>query len=104
MKPITFALLAATALGGIAVAQQTVAAKAVAAKASAGKPTFGTFGLDTAGMDKAVAPGDNFYAFTNGTWGKNTPIPSDKSNYGAFNILADLSESRTKGIDRKSVV
>jgi len=93
MKPITFALLAATALGGIAVAQQTIAAAP-----AAGKPTFGTFGMDTAGMDKAVAPGDNFYTFANGTWAKNTPIPADKSNYGAFNLLSDLSDERTKGI------
>ena len=45
-----------------------------------------------------VAPGDNFYAFGNGNWAKNTPIPSDKSNYGAFNLLSDLSEERTKTI------
>jgi len=94
MKPLTFALLAATALGGIAAAQQTNAA----APAAASKPTFGTFGVDTAGMDKAVAPGDNFYNFVNGTWAKTTPIPADKSNYGAFNLLADLSEERTRGI------
>src|SRR3569623_945234 len=92
MKPIVFALLAATALGGVAVAQQTLAA------APADKPAFGTFGFDEAGMDKSVAPGDNFYLFSNGTWAKNTPIPADKSNYGAFNLLSDLSEERTKGI------
>ncbi|MDB5679563.1 M13 family metallopeptidase [Sphingomonas bacterium] len=92
MKPFAFALLAATALGGAALAQQTVAAT------PAGKPQFGTFGFDEAGMDKTVAPGDNFYAFGNGMWAKNTPIPADKSNYGAFNLLSDLSEERTKGI------
>jgi putative endopeptidase len=92
MRPITFALLAATALGGIAVAQQTVAA------APAGTPTFGTFGMDTAGMDKNVAPGDNFYLYSNGNWAKNTAIPADKSNYGSFNLLSDLSDERTKGI------
>mgnify|MGYP003347728894 CR=1 FL=1 len=54
MKPFAFALLAATALGAAAFAQQTVAA-------SSAKPTFGTFGMDEAGMDKAVAPGDSFY-------------------------------------------
>ena len=36
----------------------------------------------------SVAPGDDFYAFSNGTWAKNTPIPSDKSNYGMFTMLA----------------
>ena len=95
MKPFAFALLAATALGAAALAQQTVAAPS-------GKPTFGTFGMDEAGMDKAVAPGDSFYTYANGLWAKNTAIPSDKSNYGAFNLLADLSESRTKGILEKA--
>ncbi|MES2095453.1 MAG: M13 family metallopeptidase [Pseudomonadota bacterium] len=93
MKPIAFALLAATALGGAAIVQQTAATAA-----PAGKPTFGTFGFDTPGMDKSVAPGDNFYQYGNGTWAKNTPIPADKANYGSFNLLSDLSEARTKGI------
>jgi len=62
------------------------------------KPAFGSFGFDVAGMDAAVAPGDNFYNYANGTWAKNTPIPNDKSNYGAFNLLADLSQKRTNDI------
>jgi putative endopeptidase len=62
------------------------------------KPTFGNFGFDVAGMDSAVTPGDSFYNFANGTWAKNTPIPGDKSNYGSFNLLADLSQKRTNQI------
>jgi putative endopeptidase len=62
------------------------------------KPQYGDFGFDEAGMDKSVAPGDNFYAFGNGTWAKNTPIPNDKSNYGSFNLLDDLSHNRTHDI------
>jgi putative endopeptidase len=65
---------------------------------SAPKPQYGTFGFDVAGMDRSVAPGDNFYEFANGTWAKNTPIPADKSNYGMFTVLDDLSRERTKGI------
>ncbi|CAN5250448.1 M13 family metallopeptidase [soil metagenome] len=49
-------------------------------------------------MDRTAAPGDNFYQYGNGTWAKTTPIPSDKSNYGSFNLLSDLSEARTRGI------
>src|SRR5690349_19405058 len=60
------------------------------------KPQYGTFGFDTAGMDTNVAPGDDFYEYANGTWAKNTPIPADKSNYGMFTVLDDLSRSRTK--------
>jgi putative endopeptidase len=62
------------------------------------KPQYGTFGFDTAGMDRSVAPGDNFYQFANGTWAKTTPIPADKSNYGSFNCLDDLSRERTRTI------
>jgi len=62
------------------------------------RPTYGDFGFDEAGMDKSVAPGDNFYAFGNGNWAKNTPIPADKSNYGSFNLLDDLSHVRTHEI------
>ena len=65
---------------------------------SALKPQFGSFGFDSAGMDKTAVPGDNFYQFANGTWLKNTPIPADKSNYGSFTMLDDLSRQRTRDI------
>ena len=63
-----------------------------AAPPPAPKPELGTFGFDTAGMDTSVLPGDNFYQYANGTWAKNTPIPADKSNYGMFTKLDDLSQ------------
>ncbi|RYY25113.1 MAG: M13 family peptidase [Sphingomonadales bacterium] len=69
------------------------------APAQAGpKPTYGDFGFDETGMNRAVAPGDDFYEYANGTWAKNTPVPSDKSNYGAFNVLADKAQEDTRGI------
>ena len=49
-------------------------------------------------MDTAVQPGDDFYAYANGTWAKNTTIPADKSNYGMFTALGDLSQQRTREI------
>ena len=69
-----------------------------AAPEPAPKPTFGTFGFDTAGMDPSVLPGDNFYQHANGTWAKTTPIPADKSNYGMFTLLDDLSKEHTRAI------
>ncbi|WP_010164247.1 M13 family metallopeptidase [Sphingomonas sp. PAMC 26617] len=87
------ALAVAVAAGGVA---QTAPAEAPAA--AKGKPQFGSFGFDEAGMDRSVAPGDNFYTFANGTWARMTQIPADKSNYGSFNLLADLSEARTRTI------
>ena len=99
-------VLATTALAGCAV--QTAEAPPPPAQAEvapvapepppAPKPQYGDFGFDAAGMDANIAPGDNFYQYANGTWAKNTPIPADKSNYGSFNILDDLSRERTRGI------
>jgi putative endopeptidase len=60
------------------------------------KPQYGTFGFDRAGMDETVRPGDNFYQFANGNWARNTAIPADKSNYGMFTVLDDLSRDRTR--------
>ena len=39
-------------------------------------------GLDVAGMDRSVKPGDDFFAYANGTWLKPTEIPADRSTYG----------------------
>ncbi|KAA9018765.1 M13 family metallopeptidase [Sphingobium limneticum] len=90
---------AATALALAAtMAQADQPATPAAASASTAKPTYGSYGFDATGMDASVKPGDDFYDYANGTWAKNTPIPADKSNYGAFNTLDDLSRERTKGI------
>ena len=38
-------------------------------------------------LNKAVSPAENFYAYANGTWQKNNPIPPEYASWGAFNIL-----------------
>ena len=73
-------------------------APAVPEAPPAPKAAIGTFGFDAGGMDRSIAPGDDFYAFSNGTWSKNTQIPSDKSNYGMFTMLQDLSQQRVRDI------
>jgi putative endopeptidase len=45
--------------------------------------------IDPANMDLSVKPGDDFFEYANGTWRKNNAIPSDKTRWGSFNILAD---------------
>ncbi len=45
-------------------------------------------------MDLSVKPGDNFFYYANGTWIKNTPIPPDRSSYGAGSILVELTDRR----------
>jgi putative endopeptidase len=93
-------LLLGAAASALALAATVAHADQAAAPTAtpAAKPTYGSYGFDATGMDKSVKPGDDFYDYANGTWAKNTPIPADKSNYGAFNTLDDLSRTRTKGI------
>ena len=105
MKHIIAVLAASTVLAGCATRPADIppppveeAAPPAAEAPAAPKPELGTYGFDTAGMDTSVAPGDNFYTYANGTWAKSTPIPADKSNYGMFTKLDDLSKQRTRGI------
>src|SRR6476659_10358901 len=101
-----FALLTATTILAGCAAHEAVPPPAVAPAAEAvpavppappaPKPQYGTYGFDATGMDPSVRPGDNFYQYANGTWAKNTPIPADKSNYGMFTYLDDISRDRTK--------
>ena len=51
-------------------------------------------GLDVAGMDRAVAPGDDFFAYANGGWLKTHDIPADRSGYGAGAVLVELTAKR----------
>lgn len=55
-------------------------------------PAIGTFGFDVDGMDTSVRPGQDFNRFANGTYLRNTPIPADKSSYGAFHKLDDQAQ------------
>jgi Peptidase family M13 len=62
------------------------------------RPQIGSWGFDSAGMDPTVSPGTSFHRYASGTWLKNTKIPDDKSNYGMFTVLSDVSEQRTRAI------
>ncbi len=59
---------------------------------------FGTWGVDLAGMDRSVKPGDDFFRYVNGKWAATTKIPPDKTSFGAFAILRDLSEARERAL------
>jgi len=103
LRTVAFAL-ASTALAACAAQAPPPPPQAVAtatpepAPPAGPKPQYGTFGFDAAGMDRAVTPGDDFFDYANGTWIKTNEIPVDKSRYGMFNVLDDLSKQRTKTI------
>ena len=48
-------------------------------------------GLERQGMDSSVRPQDDFFAYANGQWMRETEIPADKSSWGSFNILHEKS-------------
>lgn len=59
---------------------------------------WGDWGVDLTLRDDSIAPGDNFYAYANGKWLDSFVIPSDRTRYGAFTLLAEKSEQRVLNI------
>jgi putative endopeptidase len=53
-------------------------------------------GIILKNMDTTVVPGNNFTDFVNGTWMKNTKIPSDKARYGVMDMINDQAQEDVK--------
>ncbi|MES3109228.1 M13 family metallopeptidase [Sphingomonas aurantiaca] len=101
-KSIVTVILLASAASAIAQTAPRAATPASSTPApatkDANKPQIGDFGFDMAGRDTSVKPGTDFFDYTNGGWVKATPIPADRSSYGMFHVLQDLSLARTRTI------
>ncbi|WP_026353764.1 M13 family metallopeptidase [Woodsholea maritima] len=94
-------LLSTSALILAAAAAPAFAAQASAqshAEHSADAPVYGSWGFDIEGMDRSIDPGDNFFMYANKNWLESTQIPSDRSNYGMFTVLADEAEDQVQAI------
>ena len=50
-------------------------------------------GINPAAMDKSVTAGDDFYNYANGSWMRQTEIPSDRSSVGGF-LIADQEREK----------
>jgi putative endopeptidase len=72
-----------------------LAATFASTRSDARTKTAAPGGVDLAGIDRAVAPGDDFFAFTSGAWMKATEIPADRSSWGAGAALDELTAKRT---------
>jgi len=66
--------------------------------ANAAKPVYGDWGYDAGAMDRSVKPGDDFWAFVNGTWDKTTQIAADRASAGPFVSLSDGAERDVRQI------
>ena len=51
-------------------------------------------GIDEKGMDKAIAPGNDFYDFTNGAWLATTEIPPDRGSWGTEEELSEATDKQ----------
>ena len=47
--------------------------------------------IDRTNLDTTVRPGDNFYAYANGSWMKMNPIPKTETGWGSFNEVEEAT-------------
>ncbi|WP_316817769.1 M13 family metallopeptidase [Pedobacter nyackensis] len=55
-------------------------------------------GIILKNMDTTVVPGNNFTEYVNGSWMKNTKVPSDKARYGVMDIINDKAQEDVKAL------
>ena len=63
-----------------------------------------------ANIDTTISPGNDFFAYANGTWLKANPIPADESSWGIWNLveeenykrLLQINETAAKNINAAS--
>ncbi|HQN50895.1 MAG TPA: M13 family metallopeptidase N-terminal domain-containing protein, partial [Phenylobacterium sp.] len=89
---------AALALVLAAPALTTPALAADAAAAAIEAPRQGSWGFDLAGRDLSVSPGQSFYDYANGTYVRDLVIPSDRTSFGSFDRLRELSTARMQAV------
>ncbi|MFZ5668554.1 MAG: M13 family metallopeptidase [Pseudomonadota bacterium] len=93
------ALVLASAAGlSVAVARAADAVSAPVAADLARAPRMGPWGFDLSGMNRTVRPGDDFVQFAGGVYLDNLTIPADRTGWGSFDALAELSSSRIRAV------
>ena len=94
-KAVWFAASCAAVACAAAAHAQTAPAGGVVVPPT---PHYGTWGFDVAGEDKAIAPGNDFFGYADGDAVAKIVIPPDRSSFGAFQKLGELSEARVHAI------
>lgn len=106
MKTSWLAAAAATALAAAhpalaadsAAPPKAATTAATATTALTAAPRMGTWGFDMAGRDTATAPGKSFFKYANGGYVEHLQIPADRSRFGAFDVLQELSQNRMRAV------
>jgi endothelin-converting enzyme/putative endopeptidase len=82
----------------LTLATASLLAFVAAPDANAAKPVYGDWGYETSAMDRSVKPGDDFWAYVNGSWDKRTAIAADRASAGPFITLSDEAERDVRQI------
>ncbi|HEX6073110.1 MAG TPA: M13 family metallopeptidase [Sphingomicrobium sp.] len=75
-----------------------IALMGTTAASLAAAPAFGSWGYDATSMDSAVKPGNDFFAYVNGSWLARTPIPADRTFAGIDSVLNDKIDADVRAI------
>ena len=75
-----------------------MAVAAVPAAAQPAKAAYGDWGYDPSAMDSSVKPGDDFWAYVNGSWNKRAQIASDRTSTGYGVKLTEEAEVNVRSI------
>src|SRR3954447_16583005 len=94
LRALAFGVSLCALVGGFAVAQNAADLKVV-------KP-LGPWGVDLDARDLKANPGDDFYKFAEGTWTDKLTIPSDRTRWGSFDELRELSDARSRAVIEKA--
>lgn len=98
MRKSFLALAMCGALAITACSENNNTSEEVSHQVAKQAPELGSFGIDLSARNLDVKPGDDFFMYASGTWYDNYVMPSDKTSYGAFAVLAERSEDRVKAI------
>ncbi len=89
-------------LAGVSAAALSLSAPAFAQDPAEQTPLpemdFGSWGFDPATLDPSIEPGDDFFAYTNGKWLAENPIPPEYGSFGAFTWLREKSREDVKAL------
>ncbi len=91
--PLRHAALALAVIATLAACKPAASPEAAKPAAQAA-PAAPVSGIDLAGIDKSAQPGDDFYAYANGSWQAATEIPADRSSIGVFYTVFQKAEKR----------
>ncbi|MBV1835763.1 M13-type metalloendopeptidase [Acetobacter estunensis] len=76
----------------------TTVSGAVAASAPEATASIAPWGFDLAGRETTIMPGDDFFDYANGRAVRSLVIPPDRTSFGAFDQLRELSRQRVRDI------